>query len=249
MLLVTWCDSYWCMPQKTPHSDRTPAEKVQFAHMLRHASLVYLGSRVLILLDLSYLSRFWVCCHPRASPPSNTRASELMPNRVPPPPWRLCLPLTRPLLPSCPQTQFESWLSMQSPTPAGLSPAKEGEQRFDITPIENANSSFAGSLRSMWQAKTPQEAYDVLEKDDVVVTNKKDKAEQLKKLLALNEEVRTAYRTSHVEYDAVTTFKDEGKEADADVEAVVATRSEMVVAAPPPPEQSGEFLSVALSAA
>ena len=47
--------SYWCIPQ----GQRTAAEKVQFSHMLMHANFLYLGTRVLILLDLSYISRFW----------------------------------------------------------------------------------------------------------------------------------------------------------------------------------------------
>ena len=48
---------YWCMPQ----GERTPAEKVNFQHMLSNINLLYLGCHVLVLLDLSYLSRFWVC--------------------------------------------------------------------------------------------------------------------------------------------------------------------------------------------
>ena len=44
-----------------PQGERTPAEKVDFQHMLSHINLLYLGCHVLVLLDLSYLSRFWVC--------------------------------------------------------------------------------------------------------------------------------------------------------------------------------------------
>lgn len=47
--------SYWCMPQ----GDRSPAEKAQFLWMLENVNSLYLGCCVLILLDLSYLSRFW----------------------------------------------------------------------------------------------------------------------------------------------------------------------------------------------
>ena len=43
-----------------PQGKRTPAEKVDFQHMLSHINLLYLGCSVLVLLDLSYLSRFWV---------------------------------------------------------------------------------------------------------------------------------------------------------------------------------------------
>ena len=49
-----WYD-FWCMPQ----GERTKLEKIEFSHMLRNVNLLYLGMRVLILLDLSYMSRFW----------------------------------------------------------------------------------------------------------------------------------------------------------------------------------------------
>jgi len=42
-----------------PQAKRSPAESVEFKHMLKHANLLYLGTRVLILLDLSYIGRFW----------------------------------------------------------------------------------------------------------------------------------------------------------------------------------------------
>ena len=44
----------------------------------------------------------------------------------------------------------------------------------------------------MWASKTPKEAYDVLASPDVTVTNQKHKETQLKKLLALDREVREA---------------------------------------------------------
>lgn len=42
-----------------PQGERTPAEQVAFKHMLTHVNLLYLGLSVLVLLDLSYMSRFW----------------------------------------------------------------------------------------------------------------------------------------------------------------------------------------------
>ena len=39
--------------------ERTPAEAARFKHMLGNVNLLYLGCRVLALLDISYLSRFW----------------------------------------------------------------------------------------------------------------------------------------------------------------------------------------------
>jgi hypothetical protein len=49
-----WFD-YWCMPQ----GKRTRAEKVLFKWMLSNVNLLYLGARVLLVVDISYLSRFW----------------------------------------------------------------------------------------------------------------------------------------------------------------------------------------------
>jgi len=44
------------MPQG---QERTPAERAEFKHMLEDVNLLYLGCAVLVLLDLSYISRFW----------------------------------------------------------------------------------------------------------------------------------------------------------------------------------------------
>ena len=52
---LVWYDA-WCLPQGV----RTPAEELEFKTMLREVNLLYLGMSVLILLDLSYQSRFWV---------------------------------------------------------------------------------------------------------------------------------------------------------------------------------------------
>ena len=49
-----WYD-YWVMPQ----GKRTPAELERFKWRLRNVNLLYLGSSVLVLVDMSYLSRFW----------------------------------------------------------------------------------------------------------------------------------------------------------------------------------------------
>ena len=49
-----WMD-FPCMPQ----AKRTEAEKIEFDEMLRHVNALYLGMRVLILLDISSFSRFW----------------------------------------------------------------------------------------------------------------------------------------------------------------------------------------------
>ena len=52
-----WYD-YWCLPQG---KDKTPAETFCFSRSLPHINMLYLGMQVLILLDSSYVGRFWTC--------------------------------------------------------------------------------------------------------------------------------------------------------------------------------------------
>ena len=49
-----WYD-FSCMPQG---EEKTPAQDADFKRMIAQVNL-YLGTSVLILLDLSYVSRFW----------------------------------------------------------------------------------------------------------------------------------------------------------------------------------------------
>ena len=52
---LVWYD-YWCMPQG---EHRTPEEVAEFQVMLQNVNLLYICLEVLILLDLTYFSRFW----------------------------------------------------------------------------------------------------------------------------------------------------------------------------------------------
>ena len=91
-------------------------------------------------------------------------------------------------------TQFEAWLSMQKVTEHGLMPAPEGERRYTIVPIYNGSTAISEALVTMWANKTPEEAHSILALDDVVVTNKKDKERQLRRLMHLDEEVKSVMR-------------------------------------------------------
>jgi len=42
-----------------PQGEKSMAERVQFDFMLQNVNLLYLGLKVLILLDQTYVSRFW----------------------------------------------------------------------------------------------------------------------------------------------------------------------------------------------
>jgi len=157
-IAFVWFD-FWCMPQ----GKRTGPERVQFMHMLKNVNLLYLGTSVLILLELSYISRFW--------------------------------------------TQFEAWLAMQKIGDKGLEPASAEERRCKIVPILNANSMLVQSLEAIWSAKKPEEAYDILSKDDVTVTNLKDKEQQLKKLQTLPKEVEQQLKNLRTIPDEVSTLQ------------------------------------------
>ena len=56
--LAALASSYWCMPQ----GERTLAQKARFLWMLKNVNLLYLGCSVLLLVDISYLSRFCARC-------------------------------------------------------------------------------------------------------------------------------------------------------------------------------------------
>ena len=53
-IMLVWYD-YTCMPQ----GKRTAEEQVLFGETLAHVNILYLGARCCLLVDLSYLSRFW----------------------------------------------------------------------------------------------------------------------------------------------------------------------------------------------
>ena len=86
----------------------------------------------------------------------------------------------------------EAWLSMQTITKDGLQPATRNKERVRIIPIYNTNEYNVKGLMALWASKTPAEAYGTLLKPDVTVTNASDKAEQLQKILQIDDRVRGA---------------------------------------------------------
>ncbi len=116
--------------------------------------MLYLGTTVLILFDLSYFSRFW--------------------------------------------TNYEAWLSMQFATPDGLKSAVGTKYaRHLIVCIQSAAGQaepYTKALTDQWATKTPQQAFDLLSKPDVTVTNQSDKQGQLPKIMALDATVRGAFQ-------------------------------------------------------
>ena len=160
------------MPQGEGKSD---SEVIEFKVMLPNINLLYLFCDVLILLDLSYLSRFWYRC-PKYSP-SMCMYHVLV----------VCACLAHGAGCSHRRTQFEAYLSLRNVTADGLICAPPSDRRCVVKCIHNAPETFRNALFEMWADVTAQEAYDVLEKPDVRVTNQSDKDAQLPKLLKLNE--------------------------------------------------------------
>ena len=63
---LIWYD-YSCLPQ----GQRTDAENTLFRWGLENANFLYLGCSVLLLVDLSYISRFWVSQRSHLELPTN----------------------------------------------------------------------------------------------------------------------------------------------------------------------------------
>lgn len=88
-------------------------------------------------------------------------------------------------------TNFEAFLAMHEATAEGLRPAKAC--RYTIMLVLGANQDMARALENKWRALDTREAHEALAKDDIEVTNKSDKDEQLDKLLKLDNEIRDAF--------------------------------------------------------
>ena len=76
---------------------------------------------------------------------------------------------------------------MQMVTPEGLRPATEAERRFTIKCIHNATAeTTAKGLVDLVSKRTPEEMHGILKKPDVNVSNAKDKAKMLPKILEID---------------------------------------------------------------
>ena len=111
--------------------------------------------------------------------------------------------------PLCPRppldswTQFECWTSFQEVDSDGvLGSASEANRRCAIVCIHNANEYTRLGLIDMWSNKTPEEAHQILSRDDVSVTNQRDKEQQLPKIRSFQDHV-------HATWAAVTKEEEE----------------------------------------
>jgi hypothetical protein len=174
-----WFD-FSCMPQ----GQRTSPEDAEFRTMITHVNLLYLGCHVLILLDLSYLSRFWTQVRDISQKPAPDVGLSVWPSPTAP---------TSHLLVHCASTQLEAWLSMQTVSAHGLTPAGVDQRRFAIKRLYDKHSICEELLINMWQSKSPLQAYETLRKPDVEVTSKSDKEKQLPKVMQLHEDAKLGH--------------------------------------------------------
>ena len=186
-----------------PQGKRTPAEQAAFNLMLSNINLLFLGAAVLILLDMSYMSRFW--------------------------------------------TQFEAWTGFQEVDADGvLRSSSEGNRRCLIECIHNANEYTKLGLIDMWSNKTPDEAYHILKRDDVSVTNQKDKEEQLPKIQTFKESVQQTWQAAskdrgHAALPVSRSPSHKGSAATRDQGEPSSPSSKALVAKPVAAERSPSF--------
>ena len=106
-------------------------------------------------------------------------------------------------------TLTEAWCSMQTATPEGLRPATKAERRYTISCIHNATAETTEKgLVDLVSKKAPKEMHGILEKPDVNVTNAKDKATMLPKILKINEHViETFEKQVKINEHVIETFQ------------------------------------------
>ena len=186
-IVYVWFD-YTSMPQKAAGVSTAMAR--EFKTMLANVNILYLGCAVLAIVDLTYISRFWVNTQ-RLKPWTHATRLRLS--------WLAsllaCLSWLIPSsMPRVWQTQFEAWLGMQEADAGGLHGAPESRRRLTVRCIHNANQQLMQAmLVDMWATRSPEEAREVLARPDVSVTNQSDKDTQLAKLLRFNERTIAAF--------------------------------------------------------
>ena len=80
-------------------------------------------------------------------------------------------------------------------TESGLHAPAEGAFRYDIVCIHNATSELDGKGLIAMMNKDAKGIYNILEKNDVQVTNQKDKEKLLPKVLEMDSHVSKMFST------------------------------------------------------
>jgi hypothetical protein len=108
----------------------------------------------------------------------------------------------------------ECWIATKMPTKDGLMPATNNRLRIQVYGIRSAKGKDNGSrsfLLSAWHSKPAWDAIAALSKEDILVTNQRDKEVNLKVVASLDQQVRQAYTSKHMEINKII------RESDLDV--------------------------------
>ena len=124
---------------------------------------------------------------------------------------------------------------MQKPSIHGLAPAPVDERRCHVACILGADEEFdKPKLLKTWSARTPEQAREVLSKNDVAVTNASDKTEQLPKILELHESIKETLsaRANAEQFEArLTQARSKADQSDAAVTLAETARQSAMTAA------------------
>ena len=100
-------------------------------------------------------------------------------------------------------TNYEAWLSMRKASHKGLvSIANDEDKRCTIKCIMNASDEDRMKLIKRWSGASVVEVAEKLRENDILVTNMKDKADQLASALAIDQEVQDLLKKDADKKDA-----------------------------------------------
>merc|ERR1719277_434109 len=91
----------------------------------------------------------------------------------------------------------ESWVSTKTPTAEGLIPSPPEKQRalvYGVQSMEGQNQQCQSQLFAMWHELRAEAAITKLSKDDIRVTNEKDKITNLKVVASLDQEIKAHWQ-------------------------------------------------------
>ena len=180
-----WFD-FWTLPQVIDGNLRSPADMADFKRMLKNCNMLYLGMKVLIVMDASYLSRFWTqfeswLSYQKATPQGLYRTNTNI-------------------------NPVDAWTWGAEADKLSL-----GGLRSGVVPVRSADIAFEGmKLYSKLSQMNPAEISKSLKHKDVVVTNTGDKEVQLQRIQEFDAEVRRTYEKVAKQTEEMQINADDG---------------------------------------
>jgi hypothetical protein len=182
------------MPQKIEDGTdcRKPKEKAEFDLMLSLITDLYLTAHVLILLDSSYACRFWTLTEAWCSMQTVTNTVTHVGLR--PAPEGLTIS----------QMSHAEGVGASDATEPRTPPAGRPTVRYTIACIHNASDALGEYLEKLVATKTPSQMVQVLKRQDVFLTNQKDKKAMLPKIEEMDQHVKETFEMLKTETIAET---------------------------------------------